>query len=265
MVQKEPTISLPKLQNSLSFAGVGVSTSTLSRRLKKELGLNFKSYKPAKKPRITSEMAKKRLEFAKRFLNYSKDDWDKVMYESTIEQFGFRTKTVRRPANQRINPRYIVQAMKHPGKQMIWASMSSKGIGGLHFLTPGTTMNGKVYLDMLKEKLQVHMELHNAQILMHDGAPCHRSKIVSEWLQSNEIQVLPWPGNSPDCNPIENVWNILKNEVAQMRPTSISQLNTCIKTVWKTKISSEFCKSLVHSMPRRLAAVIANKGYQTKY
>ena len=78
-------------------------------------------------------------------------------------QFSFRTKTVRRPADQRNNPRYIVQAMKHPGKQMIW--------GCLYFLSFGTTMNGKVYLELLKEKLQVHMEL-----------PCHRSKIVSEWL-----------------------------------------------------------------------------------
>ena len=77
MVQKPPKISFLKLQNSLSVAGVRTPTSTLSQRFNIELGL--KSYKPPKKTKTTSEMAKKRLEFAKRFINYSTDDWNKVM------------------------------------------------------------------------------------------------------------------------------------------------------------------------------------------
>ena len=109
------------------------------------------------------------------------------------------------------------------------------------------------------------MAINDTETLMHDGAPCHRAKMVSDWLRSNSINVLQWPGNSPDCNPIENLWSVMKDYVAAMRPKSAIDLQNCIKEVWTTKISEEYCADLVHSMPRRLAAIIENKGYWTRY
>ena len=66
-------------------------------------------------------------------------------------------------------------------------------------------MNGQKYVDLLKDKLELHMNVHNCNIFMQDGAPCHGSKIVSEFLKEKKIKVLYWPGNSPDLNPIENL------------------------------------------------------------
>jgi len=54
---------------------------------------------------------------------------------------------------------------------------------------------------------------------MHDGAPAHKSKIVTKFLNDNNINVLKWPGNSPDLNPIENAWNYLKNKVQERKPS----------------------------------------------
>ena len=48
---------------------------------------------------------------------------------------------------------------------------------------------------------------------MQDGAPCHRAKVTTNFLREN-IAVLEWPGNSPDLNPIENLWEVPKDEVA---------------------------------------------------
>ena len=265
MVIKKPSMSLPEIKRELHLAGIKASASTLSRRLGQDLGL--KSYRPAKKPKLTARMAKARLEFAKRYRHYSVEDWERVMWtdESTFEQFGTRVKHIRRPPKTRHHPGYVVQTMKHPLKQMVWGSMSAKGRAGLFFLPAGMTMNSKTYLNVLKDKLRLHMTVHNATTLMHDGAPCHRAKIVSDWLQSNSVNVLQWPGNSPDCNPIENLWCVMKNHVSAMQPKNAIELQNCIKLVWTTKITEEYCAGLAHSMPRRLDAVIKNKGYWTRY
>ena len=126
-------------------------------------------------------------------------------------------------------------------------------------------MNGQRYLDLLKNKLELHMAVHNCTVFMQDGAPCHRAKIVTQFLKSKKIRILDWPGNSPDLNPIENLWSILKDKVSEKQPTSAKMLEQAIKEVWVRELSNEYCQSLVESMPRRLEAVIKAKGGPTKY
>ncbi len=66
---------------------------------------------------------------------------------------------------------------------------------------------------------------------------------------------------SPDLNPIEHLWGILKRQVEHHSPSSIQSLKEVILEEWK-KIDLE---KRVHSMPRRLGAVIKNHGGHTKY
>ena len=182
-----------------------------------------------------------------------------------MQQFSVRVGGVRRPKGKRYEEIYTIPIMKHPPAQMIWGVMSVSGTAGLFFMPPKTTMNGNRYLNLLREKLKLHMKVHRRSVFMHDGAPCHRSRTVKDYLMSERIKVLDWPGNSPDLNPIEKLWSILKNKVSEKQPSSATELVEAIKNVWCTEISKDYCESLISSMPNRIAAVIKNKGGATKY
>ena len=250
---RSPTSFCKKIRSALLLKGTDVHRTTIGRRLVNEFGL--KSHKPVEKPRLTEAMKDKRVIFANKSADWSEKQWVKVLFsdESTIQQFGTRKQQVRRPVGTRFEDRYTVATMKHPPSVMIWGAMSSNGTAGLFFLPKGTTMNGARYLEMLQEKLQLHM------------APCHRSKIVSEFLKKKKIKTIDWPGNSPDLNPIENLCSLLKNKVTDRQPTSAQEMEMTIQLVWIHEITPEYCRNLVESMPRRLQAVLNNRGGHTKY
>ena len=148
---------------------------------------------------------------------------------------------------------------------MVWGAMSRNGVAALSFLPPKTTMNGPKYVQMLLEKLKLHLQVHNCQIFMQDGTPCHHSKVAKNFLDSNNINLLKWPGNSPNLNPIKNLWTNMKNKVSEKQPLSGAELVKPIKEVWVKEIFKDYCQSLIESMPRRIKAVIKNRGGHTKY
>ena len=94
-VARSPTSFCKKIRFYLLLKGTNASISTILRRLSKEFDL--KSYKPANKLRLTSQMKKKRLEFAKKHIDWSIEDWKKVLFsdESTFQQFTIRKNYVR--------------------------------------------------------------------------------------------------------------------------------------------------------------------------
>jgi transposase len=76
---------------------------------------------------------------------------------------------------------------------------------------------------MLKDKLPPFMGIHKASRFLQDGAPCHKTKKVMDWFKDQTIEVMDWPGNSPDLNPIENVWSYMKNKLRKRpSPRSLS-------------------------------------------
>ena len=99
-------------------------------------------------------MKSRRLAFAKEHAAWSAKDWSKIMFsdECTLQQFTVRKKNARRPVGKRFEERYTVSTMKHPPSQMIWGAFSKYGTAGLYFFNPGTTMNGSMYVDLLKKK-----------------------------------------------------------------------------------------------------------------
>ena len=89
---------------------------------------------------------------------------------------------------------------------MIWGPCQAKAYSsGILFFDPWNQNEWKKnYLDLLKDKLKLHMNTHESKIFMHNGAPCHKVKVVTSYLENEKVEVLLWPGNSLDINPTEN-------------------------------------------------------------
>ena len=103
-------------------------------------------------------------------------------------------------------------------------------------------------------------------VLMDDNAPPHRSLLVKEFKQNSGLRSFDWPPNSPDLNPIENVWSLLKKRVRRLlKPSdSLDDLERLLKKEWE-ELSQHTIDRLIQSMPSRVRSVIEKCGSNTKY
>ena len=128
-------------------------------------------------------------------------------------------------------------------------------------------MNAAKYRDILEENLfqsALDLRLGRRFTFQQDNDPKHTAKITKEWLRNNSVTILDWPSQSPDLNPIEHLWRDLKMAVHQRSPSNLTELERICKEEWQ-RIPKSRCEKLVASFPRRLMAVLAQKGASTQY
>ena len=91
-----------------------------------------------------------------------------------------------------------------------------------------------------------------------DNYPKSTAKTTQEWLRDQSLNVLEWPSQSPDLNPIEHLWRDLKKAVQQHSPSNLTKLERICSEEWE-KLPKYRCAKLVVSYPRRIDAVILPK------
>lgn len=245
---------------------LGETSTRTVRRMIHNLG--YRWCRPRKKPDLTLKNVQDRVRFCKRYLAWDETQWKNVLWsdEAIFTVTSNRGGNVyRRRGSDPLDLKYVQRTVKFPDSVMVWGCFGYHGVGDIVFLPKNQCMNSERYVDLLVRHLGDSFEKTQCSIFMHDGAPCHRAKIVKEWLEACEVEYFyDWPGNSPDLNPLENLWSIMKQKLRGRDTSSIPKLKDAILDIWQG-FSPEMLHSLAISVPHRLQVCHKAKGKVTKY
>ena len=264
LVRREPFEPLGIHKDNLAKITGPISITTVRKALRKS---GFSSFRPLQQPFLSVRHKKKRREWVSSKMNWTFKDWSKVIW-SDESRFALRHNDGGVRVIRKKGERYHSKFGK--GSVMVWGCFWSGGLG------PLVTLKGSVdqdkYVDCLSQKflpwLDELKEKHGQDfIFQEDGAPCHTGSYTRWWKEKAHIKGFEfWPAQSPDLNPIENLWRLLGQRIAKRR----AQLNN-LDELWKAiheewwGLGDEVGVKLVESMPEKCAAVKKAFGGNTKY
>ncbi len=272
LVKKTPFTTVGQIKNTLQEVGVCVSKSTIKRRLHQS---EYRGFTTRCKPLVSLKNRKARLEFAKRHLKKPSQFWNNILWTDetkiNLYQSDGKRRVWRRKGTAH-DPKHTTSSVKHGGGSvMAWACMAASGTGSLVFIDDVTAdkssrMNSEVFRAILSAHIQPNAsELIGRRFtLQMDSDPKHTAKATKEFLKGKKWTVMQWPSQSPDLNPIEHAFHLLKTKLKGKCPKNKQELKTVAVEAWQS-ITRDETQRLVMSMRSRLQAVIDCKGFATKY
>ena len=257
-------------ENLAESSGTVVSKSTIRRKL---CDMGYNSRIAVHKPLLSNKNIKDRLAWAKKKGDWSLEDWKKVVWSDesrfTLFQNDGRIRVWRLP-NERYKVDCVVPTVKHGGGGvMVWACFTWNELGPLIRLEG--KINSQRYIEEVLQNATIPFikslrPKKAVYIFQHDNAPIHTSHMTRQFLEQSEIRVLDWPGQSPDLNPIEHLWDELGRRVHRRMPPPKNEreLMNFLQTEWNL-IPREYYRNLIKSMNNRIEAVNAANGNVTPY
>lgn len=244
-----------------------ISTSTVIRRLHLA---NLRARRPLRVPTLLPRHRAARLQWAREHSGWLLQQWRWVLFTDEtrigLQSDDRRQRVWREPGrHQRLNfPREV--APYQGGTVMFW--------GGIMFnrrtplLPIRQNMTSRVYMETVIRPIiyPLRNELGENFIFMDDNARPHRARTVQEALEQGHITRLPWPANSPDQNPIENMWDFVSRALRNRinAPQNEDELIAAAVQEWNN-ISQETINRLVVSMHSRVNMLLNRRGGHTDY
>ena len=122
--------------------------------------------------------------------------------------------------------------------------------------------HGLPFYQTMKEMRQGQEEV----IWMEDGARYHSTKANKKWQAARSFDAMPWPAQSPDLNPIENLWSIIKRRISRKRYIikTAEEMGIAVQKEWDSLTEADYL-SCVDSMQERVRRCLKARGGHIKY
>lgn len=196
-------------------------------------------------PDLNQNHIEQRLFFASSYSSY--DFTTAIFVDETVFQVGescYCWSAVGQPLHKK--------AAKFAPKVHVWAAISTLGKISIAFYQPN--LDQFAYQQILREHLYHQAQSlwgHKVWVLVQDNAPCHRALTTIASILEHAGDIIEWPANSPDLNPVENIWSMIKAAVYWQNPQSEEELKQLILAEWNLLDNSDVIK-LAESMARRI-------------
>ena len=242
---KQPTLTPKDIKRESQLP---VSPHTISRRLD-EIGL-FGRVQESEHD-LTEFDLQRRLAFANEHLNKSEDWWAHVFFsDETHFYLGHHGRTyVRRPVGASHDPKYMRQEKQLHGKVSLWGCICAEGLG--HAELYAGSIDSTRHRDILRHSLiKSFREFYpdGPWIFQQDNVRFHTTPETVTYLHEKGVTLIEWPAWSPDLNPIENLWNVIKARVYSRFPQSLEEMEAVIREEWADiDLKSTLSKSPIHS------------------
>ena len=269
MARENPKYSVRDLEGELAkeFPGKLTPSKSTIHTILSESG--FKIVKLLKKTMIFPRNQLKRVEFCKEMAEYGPAFWDTVIWsdETSVKQRPLGKELLVRVHSSEMKQFDAINPQIHSGgfSVMFWGCFSKLGLGPLVALEGN--MNAVKYIELLQDTVLPELAAAGRpMVFMQDNAPCHKAKVVMDFLAENNIETLRWPPQSPDMNPIENFCAIIKAKRQKKYgvPTTKNALIEQIFDIWDN-IEPEIVENLANSANKRVNLVLKLKGKVSKY
>lgn len=213
-------------------------------------------------PFLTMSHKKERMTFAEIYSEYA---FKNVIFTDETKIDIFRNTAIVFKKNDEQRP--TKEQSSSNISAMVWGGISWNGKTKLAFAqdyyeNSKSRMNSAIYLEILRNRLLPFIDKKYSPgpwMLLQDNAPIHKSKLVSNFLQEKNIQTINFPPKSPDCNPIEKIWNELKRMVEEKKPKNRQELKSAIKTSW-SEISVKKIRCQIQHLNKTLRKILENNG-----
>jgi len=241
-----------------------VSAHTISRRLD-EIGLLGRVQETEYD--LTEFDLQRRLAFANQYLHWTADQWSRVFFsDETHFYLGHHGRTyVRRPVGESHDPKYMRQEKQLHGKVSLWGCICAEGLG--HAELYAGSLDSIRHRDILRHSLIKSFRQFYPSgpwNFQQDNVRFHTTPETVTYLHERGVTLIEWPPWSPDLNPIENLWNVLKARVYARFPQSMEEMEAVIREEW-ADIDLKFISRICRSMPQRLQLLLDNNGHKISY